>query len=531
MKQSTVTQRMVNGFPDWSAIRSDQQSLGFQLVNVAGNLIQDVDEQVQKSGLNYYVPTMNLDEIDVVYTHELDKSFLFDVDESDPTNPIYTPPTVEGDISGTWYKTNGTPIVSPVTVTQPEDNDIKSFWYDRLPSRVRSTFNTTAADTILAATPVSSSPILSGFVLPHTDGRIWVQISGAGLLTRLDGDNLIRGLVTISGTTRRGTEEDETIVFLYNDIRQSTKEWKEIKTLRVFDVQPSTATVAVFSGRFASGPHLDAYNLSHGASGSKVDTFWGKSDDNLALEIQRYTSEDPRNLILGRTQKEAIRAFDLQDTSGVATGVLDVAVQPFSHNIWTLHGNFIRAYTDEQPYPNMKNATLKDYDAIARLEPDYYYRRLNESVEFVFRLVRPIKEVLRHRLIQKKPNGTVVTGPWTDGIQPDGKYLKAPETIVLDQYGEWLFTLEVEFTDATTQYDQRIVTVDVKRAVEQYWVAAICSPNTPSSISFDSDQNLWLKDNTGKKYKLEFAFDSMLVDYDNKLIYFRDNYTDIEVTA
>lgn len=531
MKIGTVTQRMANGFPSWSATRSDEQSLGFQLLNAAGSQIQDLDELIQKAGHNYYVSTANLDEIDVVFTHQLDNTFTFTVNEDDVTNPVYTSPTVTGGITGSWYKTNGTPVSSPVSISQATDNDIKSFWYERLPSRVRSTVNTTQTDTILAPTAVSGSPFLSGFSLPHTAGRIWVQISGAGVLTRLAGDVLIRGLVTITGTTRNGTEEEETIVFLYNDIKPTQKEWKQIKELRVFDVSPDSATVALYSARFNMGPHLDAYNLSHGLSGNKIDTFWGKSDDDLALELVRYTTDDPRNLLLGRTQKEAVRAFDLQDTSGVATGIIDVAVQPFSHNIWTLHGNFIRVYTDEQPYPNMKNASLKEYDAIARIEPDYYYRRLNENVELVYRMVRPIKEVFRHRLIQKKPNGTVVTAAWTSGILADGKYLKAPDTIALDQYGEWLFTLEVEYVDGSTGYDQRVVTVDVKKAVEQYYVAAICSPNTPSGIAFDSDQTLWLKDNTGKKYKLEFAHDVMLVDYDNKLLYFRDNYTSINAVA
>ena len=51
---------------------------------------------------------------------------------------------------------------------------------------------------------------------------------------------------------------------------------------------------------------------------------------------------------------------------------------------------------------------------------------------------------------------------------------------------------------------------------------------TPIGIEFDSDQKLWVNTTIGY-YRIDPHYDVVLIDYENKTLYFRENFTEVEV--
>ena len=48
-KRSLVTQELANAFPLWSKIRSDEQSIGFDLLNAIGLNIETIDKELYRN--------------------------------------------------------------------------------------------------------------------------------------------------------------------------------------------------------------------------------------------------------------------------------------------------------------------------------------------------------------------------------------------------------------------------------------------------------------------------------------------------
>ena len=76
------------------------------------------------------------------------------------------------------------------------------------------------------------------------------------------------------------------------------------------------------------------------------------------------------------------------------------------------------------------------------------------------------------------------------------------------------------------------VTIDVNsitpkiKAIQQNKILVI---DGLYSIEFDSDQKMWIKSGS-IYYQINLHSDVMLIDFDNKIIFFKENYRDVQVT-
>lgn len=546
MKLGRITQRMVNEYPGWSSVRSDEQSLGFQLTNVIGNQIEDIDQQNIRLGKNYFLPTVNLSEIDLVYYYDLGGSFIFSTNEADPANNVFAPPTVTGVVSGSWYGGSGL-VTSPVNVTIAPDNDIKSFWYESTPDRAKLGTNIATTHVLLTPTALSLAPLTS-FALPHIPGRLTITISGGTKFIALDNNNqIIRGLVCLKGITRKGLEEEETIVFLYNGVKQTLKEWASLSSVRVYGITPSNATIRIESAKFNNDVVPDYYNLDTSPSGNKVDTFWQLGVNTLSnktLDMVRFTTENSDNLLLGYSQKQVVRQIELLGTSGSAiTSLNSITMEPFSNRIWVSSTTSIWVFDVQLPYANMKLLDRKQYDSPTRLELDSYHKVQGDDVEINYIYARPIKEIVKHRASIKYPDGTsygilngntvsISSDYWLSAAVVD-RTMRPTHTLNLPQRGDYVLTLETLFLDGSTSVDQRLVSAESLKALKQYNFAAqmTAESRTITGIDFDSDQNLWILDSLNHKQKVDLATDKMLLDYEQKVIYFKESYSNVTVIA
>ena len=94
--------------------------------------------------------------------------------------------------------------------------------------------------------------------------------------------------------------------------------------------------------------------------------------------------------------------------------------------------------------------------------------------------------------------------------------------------GEYLFVVEASFVDKTQHIEKIIAKTMFKLPLCSLDLSSELS-YTVSGIDYDADQVLWAKDMNGSYHKIGMHYDSMLIDYDKKVIYFREKYDTVDV--
>ena len=540
-KKSITAQELVNIYPWWAKVRADDQSVGFQFFNALAKPLEDMEKQLEIMKRNEFLSTVNLDEIDLTYKVSLPTTFEFDVDTSDPTNPIPQPPSVRGLVLTTQPSFSGY-----LDVSIAEDNDIRSFWYLSIPNRA-TLLQTAVGETDLLSQTASQFP-WSGTIDHHLvddnegGGRIWVETTaGVKYITTNDRNEITRGRVVLKGVTRKGTEEEETIVFPWNEKQPSLKEWKRLTEINVFDMEPDVE-VAVRSADFDQPPYWSWFNLRVSDNRTKVDEFWQLSDEGNKLERIGLITDEWQQALLGFSDKETKEQWDILGTEWdyPVTGV-DLAVQPFTDRVWMITASgILYCYSlDQTMVSGVDYLQARSAGPLAQIECENRRITLGEDIVFTPWHARTIKEIKRYRVWYQDPDGNkygILNGEpvaytsnfWTVGLSI--KRIIAPEiTITSDKRGEYLLVLETEYIDDTTDSDRVIVQVQFKQPLVRIDLNDIVA--TPcEGIDFDSDQKLWIKANS-QYYKLDLHTDIMIIDYQGKVIYFKENYQDVEVTT
>ena len=128
-KLSPLTQELVNSFPEWTEVRANNQSLGFQVLNSLSNHIEDLEMSMNRLKDNVQLTTVNLDEPDFIYKVNANE-FTFQTVYENGILLNYTAPTVVG-YSDTSFAVSH-------NVTNIDDGSLKTFWMKSDPDRISS---------------------------------------------------------------------------------------------------------------------------------------------------------------------------------------------------------------------------------------------------------------------------------------------------------------------------------------------------------------------------------------------------------
>jgi hypothetical protein len=531
MKKYPATQEMANVFPPYTRVRQDDQSVGYTLLNTLAKPMDKMDKSVHTMRKNFYLSTVNLDEIDLLYRIILPRTFEFDEEDDDPLTNVPTPPTVVGN-----------PDTDAYTVTLADGNSLENFWYKSLPNRVEVADIQSDLSHELLSMSATESPLDVDLTHHLRGGRLWIETSGGVQYLTVANGELRRGRVILTGVTRKGTEESETIIFPWNMKQASQKEWKSISKIRVMDME-DTVTVTLMSGDFDSGPYLDHYNLRYSPNRRKIDTFWnlGTVGTLPTLDMVEYISDEWETLALGFDDKNTVQSWELIDNQDIPVTGIDMAVQPFSDRAWII-GNDDRLHLFELSEDMVSGVdSLVGRTAGSHVQFEYDTRYFVKDEEFVFTPwhARPLKEILAYQMWYQTPSGTkygILNGAqvsYSSDFSVVGQQLKRTiadqVTIPLTERGEYLFVLEADFIDGDTHTEKIIVKTNYKRPLATIDISSLI-PYTISGIDFDSDQKPWLW-TSGGYYKIESHTDVMLIDYEKKIIYFKEEYDDVDITT
>lgn len=536
IKKTKVTQELTNVYPPWSKVRSDDQSIGYQALNALAQRVEKMDMQLWDQERNNFLTTANLDEIDLTYRVDLPTSFTFNLNSTDPTNPVPIVPTVSGLVVDTTMS-------GWVPVTLAQFNDVESLWYTSVPNRAEVGVPVSGVNHILLQGTSNETFPWSGEVTHHLGGgSIWIETdSGVQYITTDSRGNLNRGTVIIRGTTRKDTEESETFIFPWNQKQESRKEWSTIDKIEVYNLEDNVS-VKVRSGDFDNEPHLRHYNLKYSDNRNKIDEFFGLSDDGTKLQRIQYVTDEWQQIILGFSDKEVKEEWDLKDVNGNPVTAVDIALQPFSDRGWVVtRSGMLHCFDlDEEMASGVDLLVGRTPNSEVNLETPERRITLGEDLVITPVHSRPLQEITQYRISYQTPSGSkfglkngspvsITSNFWAYPTQIN-RYLEDDIVITSSEHGEYLFTIEALMTDGSTHVDKVLVMVQLKNALASIDLSdQLTIPGGATlGIDFDSDQRLWVKINTDY-FPVSLYTDSMVIDYDNKIIYTKEKYNSLKV--
>lgn len=531
MKKSTVTQELVNIFPPESRVRTSDLSVGQQLLNVMAVKMERMEKELQRNAKNEFLLTANLDEPDLMHKVLLPPAFDFDIDTSDPLLPSFIPPTVLGTIGVTTYAVASTAV-----------NTLEEVWFNTLPSRLSlHTVVSGVSENVINST-VSGILPWTGSAEHHLGGgSVFIELtSGINYITQTSDNDLKRGQVVITGVTRKGSEVSEHIIFPWDQTQKCLNDWKTITKIEGFNLEDEI-NINVTTGNFQKFDYISQWNLRYSQNRKKIDEFWGLGETKTTLDRIEYNTDEWQQLIQGIGEKDSKQKWEMLDSGLSTVSGLDVALQPFTDRAWVLDtGGMLYIYDMNDSMPeNMDFMRDRTFGSHVQFESDFREVVLGEDINFIPWHARPLTEINKYRIWYIDPAGTKrgllqgVPVDFASDFWVVGRQLKRTIEDVVSMTttlrGEYLFALEVILLDGTTQNERTIFRVMSKTPESEYNISSLIT-GTPLGIDFDSDQSMWIKTSTGY-FRINLHHDVMLIDYANKVLYFREDYTEVDVTT
>ena len=533
------TQGLVNTYPLWSRIRSDEQSAGYQYFNhAAGQHMDYLRKQVDRIGVNYFLSSAIVSDIDVYYKFNLPKNYVFQ-QSADDTDLSFQVPTVSGLIDDTYYNIN-----------LPVENTVECFWYQTPPTRITidDTVIGTTTDHLVASGHVNTRlyPIVDSGIITHPN-CLTLTLSGADLCLDLQNNLPVVGHAKVYGTTRAGQEVVEDLVLLHDGVQQTIYEYALVSGVFPYGISPVDANLTVTSWRRSNTSigesfyYKTAYTLGRTIDNFEMPLFWMVNGPDHTLELHKYDADDPELRLDGYADKSVWDKYELVSMSGQQITPNDMAVEPWSEWLWVVDNQNLYLFDDELYYPDTTSLVSKNYDAPATIHPSSYVLVSGETVDLEYVWDRPTVGLVRHRTWVEKPDGNKYS--LEDGSEvtyhsdssswiveePHGRYIKPTETYTLDQRGQYTYILQTYFTDRTTYTDKRIISVNYKEPRASFFLPAAGIHQNILSVDIDSENQLWIFGADGTRYQIGKHYDVMLIDIDKKVLYFSEPYSQIRV--
>ncbi len=531
------TQSLANAYPPWSNVHSDEQSVGFQLLNYGmGKYLDDLNQQLAHLVGNQYLSTSRISDPDKYYSVQLPANFEFTQIDTDNTQLSYSFPSITGHIDSTTYTVSGV-------------NTAKDFWENILPTTI--TINNTESSInnfLIASGLITQSP----FPILETElafpNKLSISITGATSFYNVLNNTVSPGIVSIFGTTRERISITEDVYFTENETQQTLHNFATVSGINTYNITGDNAFIEVEANNFNNSLYPIAYQYS-GSTPEKnyIPMYWeiGASSvlnfSTLKLTKDIYGDIDLKNA--GFTDRDTIQEWELLDESYSNITVLDIAPEPNSNRIWAIDASKLYCFDTSLFYPNTKNLLGKNYNAECSIQPSSYYSVRGEEVSLDYTWNRQTKGLVKHRVWVDFPNGTqysILNGSmitytsddnsWVFG-EPLDKTIRASDFFTLSQRGDYVFSLEVYYTDDTTTIDKRIISNIYKLPQKSWSLSTIGLTNPVVGIDIDSEYKIWILDNTGTKTELSKFYDIFMVDYKKKVIYTREKYNALVIRA
>jgi hypothetical protein len=530
------TQAVANYTPEWAKARYDKYSNMQQFVNAPGKFLQEIEDSLFKQTSSYYVQTSDLNNLATLHKVELGGDFEFQTTVLDDGTRLQIPPEIEAIKDITKYE--------PMAEFR---NDVKSFFYENLPSRIDET-KAVITDMIVQAKTAGTDALVKLDKPLEREGYISIRIEDATRFTQIKNNSFTFVFCRITGESRERKKQIEDLVIIDNDTYFTSKLWRNIDTIQFINLpKDSGLNYTIDHARPLGSFVADSFSFVTATDEDK-STFWKTKTSTYGTVLQQWVllEVDPENIISSLGQKDLVSEMELLDIDGVTNlELLDIDADIFSNFMYGIDQDYFYIFDKREEYPNVIKQlpeTNGVADFVINLDGDELGRGDTIKTVTLSGLQKVIgKEIASYRLSITRPNGTIeyiltdgtlTTDKGEASNRADQKELQFQTNIFsydLDILGDYVFKLETVFRDGTTSIDSKISRLQKKVALSKYKLERIFGNATIERMFIDFDQQVKVLDSNSELHTLRFVRDNVLIDYNNSLLYFNEDYEEVTV--
>lgn len=534
---SDATQGLANYFPEWSKTRFDKFSNFQQLVNPLGEDLEKIQDFVTEQGANNYIQTTDLNQLAVMEKVELGKDFSITSTLNEDGSLFYVQPEITAIQDITRYD-----LFTEV------DNTISEFYYNKLPTRL-GTNRTLISDNVIHSTTKATE--VKEFIEKEIETDGGFSIKAFGIDSSINRD--LRGKVLIVkcriyGSSLFGTDQTEEMI-LYNERDIITRKlWSEIKAIQFFNLFGQDVTYEIKYFREPKTIHIDNKQITT-ADDKRESILWDTETRNSNSVLRKHLTlgDTGADLLRNSGRTQVVQEFHLLDIDNATPlNLIDVVVDKNTNNVYGLSADYLYIFDKRESYPTRLkeipgNNGLADF--LIELDSDELGLEDNGEKEILLKCIHKTlgKSIIRYRLRLKKPDGTQIfikdDGSFTNDIADASIYVKQDDLLleekqhvfVADQIGDHILELETMYKGGVSSNHKQLVRVLGSAAKAKYKLERIMNEEVPLSIFFDQDQRLKILTTNNIIQELVLHKDGVLIDYDDKILYFSEDYNTVDV--
>ena len=531
---SWMTQRLANRAPEYTHIRHWPFSTGQQVMNPTGLDIQRVTQQLYEERNNMFLSSADINLIDKLYRVDLDNGMTFNLIESADGVELYSTPTVFATIDDTEYQ-----------ITIAKNNDIKTLWYEAIPSRIEDADEAYHHEEVIPRTEVGSLASVTPASI-NLYGHLYITVRDNNTWSYRGRTKIFYPKVFIKGITRKRTELTEAVPIAYNGTFKTINQWLSVEEVFV-SYMDETASLTVETLPFDQESALDTRNIVVMPTGIESRRFvrlgeqlWGSS-----LVTEGFTVNDLTTIQLGVNVKDTEYEIELLDDNGDNITAVGMALKQNTNYVFVATATHMYVYDTRLPYPDTKQLEQDSPDTKMDLYSDRWVYPRDETATVSTDNLDVSNPPWKYRWTLQEPDGTIsyllddgskvptTTDAWLDNLRwEEGFWKELNMDILLDEVGTYIVTIECLYSDlyfpnkTFTRTTRMLLYVPAIRPEVTFELPL--GLNDSDGIMFNSDGDLWFL-KTNAVYKADVFYDYFLVDYERNIVWLRENYSSVRV--
>lgn len=535
---SWVTQRLANRFPLYAYLRQASQSVGQQLMNAAGVELQNRYWWENYNWNNTILNTADPIQIENLYQLGLPDSFDWNVSHNIDGQEFQPPSSITGVVDSVTYN-----------ISVAENNSLEDLWFG-VPTRISLSEDTFIYTPPLGPTEIEDLPTV-GLGTIQLPGKLWISISQNSKFTHIYSGQARRSRIILTGLDKYGREIEETIQFGFNGIAQTRHMWSILSYVKAEYID-ANAFVRIDCFPISQEHYLDTVGLNTAIDGERPRFFGiGQGADGTCLEHKSFGPVSMLDVADGYDEIEAFYKADLYDSSAQGYAGLSLALWPKRNWIVVSTENTLHFHNPELQTPDYRNLIDAHSEAVVVIYIEKEQGVIGDEIRIRTKMLRPYYRVLRTRISVKKPDksrvcineaGTEIPfsdSGWVENL-PGSQYNKVglqekniPYTIAAS--GTYTFYLETIIHDEFAESGQGIFLQQDCRTFHCESNIALSSVPLPVgsvlglTVTFDCYNRPWILGINGEAQRLNFHYDKCVIDYESRVIYFREPYESVQV--
>lgn len=531
-----LTQRILNRIPEWTRARRSPVSIAQQLTNVFANEIQDTTQALSHERANSILASCDLSLPDHSWRVDLPARFEFSFTENTDQQISYTAPKVYGEIDGTY-----------TSITQAEDNNLQTFFYESLPTRIQYDERQTLWDYVVPETKISDFSSVVPGPLP-IEGPLYVTLKNNTVWEEEFRGIVYRSKIHLKGTDLLGEEIEEVFPLRMNCTYKTRNSWKTLDEVFVLYLSDS-ATISIASLPFDEEEILNSRNVAIDNNGIEQYQFYMLEEKSFGsvLTGKRFLAGSLDQVRMGLSSKTTNLEIELLDEEGVNIHANAIAFWPWTNYMYVVDDNYLYIYDYSVPFPdvqNMRNDTGDNRMSIVFQDNKWIYTR-DDSAYFYTRISDLASIPISNRWTITYPDGSQYrlgldgslwpssVGGWitnADYEDEGWKEQKIPFSS-FTQTGSYVIEFEGKYMeeDGTVSYKTTKELVSVPAIVPETQILLPVELRNPRNIGVDEEGSLWFYNGTSLLLSAIY-YDYFMVDYNKKTVWLREQYPLVRIT-